>query len=391
MHRYLLLVVTVLLLALTGIFINNLSGSTTEEEQKLFRNDIERQGLVNRKLPEQVDLKWKIEGINKWTHTAAKSSPVLTRDGIVVGGDTGTVHHFSKLGKPKWASATEPSENGIHGTAAVKNGKVFIGAYDGAVYSYDLETGKKLWRTKLGDAIGSSPLLYDGKLYVSVETNEPSGIMAILDPEDGDLLWKDTRITDHPHSSVAVSPKAGVFTVGSNDGYLYSWKLGSQDFNGKFKTEGAIKGPIAVDGHTAVFGSWDEKVYSVNLSTMESEWTFSAEADVMSGASIGEKGTVYIGSHDTQFYALNGTTGEKVWEFDTAGWITGSPTLTENAVVFGSKDNHLYAVNRSDGSPIWSFEASGDVTSAPAITKDGKVIFTDRATDEEAGSMYVLG
>lgn len=123
---------------------------------------------------------------------------------------------------------------------------------------------------------------------------------------------------------------------------------------------------------------------------MRLDWYYQTDDDVMSAASIGKNGDVYIGSHDTKFYSLNGSNGEKIWSIDTDGWITGSPTLVENAVLFGSKDDHLYAVNKTNGDLIWEYESSGDVTSAPAVTENGKVIFTDRATDSETGSILML-
>ncbi len=363
----------------------------TESGDAMFQHDIRRSGFLNTTTPESVTLGWTLEGVNKWTHSAAKSSPVVVNRTVIVGGDTGTVYAVWLNGTVRWMSSTHPSENGIHGTATVQDGTVYIGAYDGAVYAFNGSTGDRLWRTKLGDAIGSSPAYYNGKLYVSVETHEPSGIMVILNASTGNTLWTDHRISDHPHSSVAISPETDVFVVGANDGTLYAWNLTTNTFAWSYQTGDAIKGPILIHADQAVFGSWDHTVYSINLSDGTLDWQYETDGKIMSGAAVNPAtGAIYIGSHDTRLHAINVSTGDRLWRFDTDGWITGSITATQNTVLTGSKDNNLYAVNATSGQHRWTYSANGDVTSAPYVTQEGQVLFTDRATTEDAGSLHLL-
>jgi len=395
------------------------SGTTSEQEQEQtegslpesavsqFRADRQGTGYVpDQSVPESVDRSWRERGINKWTHTAAKGSPIVADSDIYVGGDTGAVYSVALDGVVNWGTATWPSARGTHGTPAVTEEAVYIGAYDGAMYAFSREDGSLKWRTEIGDAIGSSPRYADGTIYVSVETTDPSGIMAVLDAGSGEIEWTDDRVTDHPHSSVALDPETGMMTVGANDGVLYGWDRDSLEFRWQFEVAGTndadrkvpIKGPIAVHDGAAFFGSWDQYVYRVDLETGEADWRFETEGFVMSGAGVDPRSSrVYIGSHDGHLYCLDGATGEEQWRFATGGQIVGCPVIAGETVLIGSYDTTLYALDRRSGDRQWSFEADGWVTSSPAVA-DGSVVFTDRADIDnpdqargnQAGSLWVL-
>lgn len=360
------------------------------QAEAVWRGDLQRTGyLGNVTVPEDPRRVWQVDGMNKGDHTAAKGSAVIVDGSLLVGTDGGTLYRLSLDGGVQWAAATWPSGYGIHGTPTVANGTVFIGAYDGALYAFDLATGEQRWRTVLGGSIGSSPAYHDGRVYVSVETAQPSGIMSVVDAATGELIWEDTRLTNHPHSSVALSPEDDRMVVGANDGLLYAWELSTYEPAWVFETDGAIKGPIAIWEGAAFFGSWDHNVYRVDLTDGTETWAFEADADVMSGAAIDPTtGTVYIGSHDEHVYALDAETGEERWSTDLKGWVVSSPVVAGDTVLVGSYDEQLYALDKATGQIRWTVEAGGRVTST-ATVHDGQVFYLDRAA-ETTGGLYAV-
>ena len=308
-----------------------------------FRGGLERRGVYPAaSIPETVDVEWTIRNVNAGEHTAAKASPVATPDGdVVVPGDTGEVHRVTPEGDVVWTASVEETKRGIHGTPAIANRAVYVGAYDGALYAFDLDTGDRFWRRKLGDAIGSSPAYHDGTVYIAVEYYDPSGAMFGVDAASGAVTWEDDRITNHPHSTCAIDRDAGRLVVGSNDGNLYAWTYPDLEFAWSFPTGEEIKGPVATHDGSAFFGSWDHTVYRVDLENGSEEWAFETGGLVMSGPSVeATTDTVYVGSHDSNLYALDVATGEKRWRFDTGGRIMGCPTVADDHVLFGSHDGH---------------------------------------------------
>lgn len=362
----------------------DVDGSPAASADAQFRGGLRRRGIYpEARVPETATVDWRLPGVNTGDHTAAKASPIRAPTGdIVVPGDTGDLRAVAPDGEVRWTAETDTDGRGIHGTPAIANGAVYVGAYDGALYAIDLETGERHWRAPLGGAIGSSPGYRDGTVYIAVEFHPPDGSMFAVDAVTGEVEWEGERPTDHPHSTAAIDREAGRLVVGSNDGTLYAWTYPDLEFEWAFETGGAIKGPVAVHDGSAVFGSWDERVYRVDLATGEEEWRVATDGLVMSGPSIEPStGTVYVGSHDSRLYALDLATGAERWRFDTGGRLLGCPTVTAESVLAGSYDRHLYAVDKREGTERWRVAADGWVTSTPLVTDDG-VYFTDRASSD---------
>lgn len=357
-----------------------------------FRRNLRRNGFVPKAtVPESIEKDWGIPGINLGEHTASKGSVVPAPDGnLIVPGDTGEITSITPKGTVNWVAATHPSAYGIHGTPAVANQTVYIGAYDGALYAFDLDTGAQRWRTQLGGSIGGSPAYHEGTIYIAVEYSDPDGSLFAVDAISGTINHVDTRPTDHPHSTPGIDPDGGTLSIGSNDGFLYTWEYPSLEFAHAFDAGDAVKAPIAIHDGAAFFGSWDEKVFRVNLTTGTVDWNFETGDMVMSGAAIDtETETVYIGSHDQNCYALDAATGKEIWNFETGGWITGCPTITSEHVLIGSYDGNLYVLEKASGTEVWRAENEGLITCEPLV-HDGAVYYTERATDEVTGGIYRL-
>uniref|UniRef100_UPI00261B4768 outer membrane protein assembly factor BamB family protein n=1 Tax=Haloplanus sp. TaxID=1961696 RepID=UPI00261B4768 len=245
-----------------------------------FRGGLRRLGaLPDATIPTDPTVEWVRRDLNTGDHTAAKASPVPTPGGdIVAPGDTGEVRRLTPEGDRVWTAAVEETARGIHGTPVVANGTVYVGAYDGALYAFDLDTGERVWRRRLGDAIGSSPGYHDGVVYVAVEYDDPSGAMFGVDAVTGDVVWVDRRPTDHPHSTCAIDRDAGRLVVGANDGVLYAWTYPDLTVAWSVATGGVIKGPVATFAGSAVFGSWDGSIYRVDVADGTVEWTVDTAA-----------------------------------------------------------------------------------------------------------------
>ncbi|WP_436926860.1 outer membrane protein assembly factor BamB family protein [Halosimplex amylolyticum] len=357
-------------------------GSLAALAETQFRGGLQRRGVYpDATIPTDPEVEWTIREINTGDHTAAKASPIEVPGGdVVVPGDNREIRRVTPAGEVVWTATVERTGRGIHGTPAVVDGTVYIGAYDGALYAFDLESGERYWRTKLGDAIGSSPGYHDGTVYIAVEYYDPSGAMFGVDAVTGEVEWEDQRPTNHPHSTCAIDRDAGRLVVGSNDGDLYAWSYPDLEFQWTFSTGEPIKGPIATADGSAFFGSWDETVYRVALDEGVEEWSFEPEDMVMSGPSVeAETDTVYVGTHDSRLYALDVADGGERWSFDTGGSLIGCPTVTSEHVLVGSYDHNCYAVEKTTGDEVWGVEGVGVVSSAPLVA-DGAVYFTDRAS-----------
>jgi outer membrane protein assembly factor BamB len=329
--------------------------------------------------------------INEIGHTAAKSSPRPTPDGetILIPADTGELHAVTPDGESRWRVETGAANSlGFHGTPLVVGDTAYIGGYDGAMYAFDAETGERVWKTSRwrlrgAIAIGSSPVYWDGVVYVVAEYNypgrAPSGTMWALDAETGRPLWHDARLWGMPHPSTAIDPETERMVTGSNDGVCYCWEFPSLEFAWSFETGAEIKGTIPTYDGSAFVGSWDHSFYRLDLADGTEEWAFETDGIVMSNPGIEpDAGVVYVGSDDGHVYALDTDTGEKLWSRDVDGRVIGSVTVTDGTVLAGSYDTHLYALDAETGARRWRIEGVGHPTSE-AVPHGDRIYYAERA------------
>jgi outer membrane protein assembly factor BamB len=355
-----------------------------------FRRGMRRLGYYpDAVVPDSVELEWSMP-VNGIGHTAAKSSPRPTPEGdrVLIPSDTGKLHAVRPDGEELWSVETGASRSlGFHGTPLILDGTAYIGGYDGSMYAYDVETGRRVWKTSNwrlhgAIAIGSSPAYWDGILYVVAEYNypwqEPSGTMWALDAATGQPLWHDSRLWGMPHPSTSIDPATERMVTGSNDGVCYCWEFPSLEPAWEFQTGAEIKGTIPLYEGGAFVGSWDGHFYRLDLEDGSEEWSFETGQIIMSNPGIDpDAGVVYVGSDDDHVYALDAETGEELWATNVGGTVLGSLTVTAESILVGSYDTHLYALDKATGDVRWRFECIGHVTSE-AVPHEGRILFAER-------------
>ena len=105
--------------------------------------------------------------------------------------------------KLKWAFGF-PGVATAFGTPTIFNGKVFVGAADGAVYALDARSGCVYWTYTAIAGVRCSPVIGDNGRAAYV--GDLRGNVYSLDAATGALLWK-TRVDDHPLAVITGSLK----------------------------------------------------------------------------------------------------------------------------------------------------------------------------------------
>ena len=179
--------------------------------------------------------------------------------------------HSSRFGRSR------PKE-GIHSTAAIADGKVYVGCDDGHLYALDFKTGKKLWAFKTDDIVESSPLVHNGRVYFG----SSDGFVYALAAKDGKLLWKfetEDRVLGAPN---LFQPSGGgtkpALIVGSYDFRLYSLDLDSGKSNWHYETSNYINGSPAVSSGRTAFGGCDAVLHVIQLAEGKKEKQIDAES-----------------------------------------------------------------------------------------------------------------
>jgi len=225
------------------------------------------------------------------------------------------------------------------GKALVLEGKLVVGNLSGHLYfvnatSGSIEKSLALESSPSWYGIASSPLFYNGTIYVQTFSNSTLWAIGL----DGEVKW---RFTANAESSPYSSP---------------------------FAYEGKI------------FFSAGNRLFCLN-ERGEELWNFTADGKI-TNSPVAESEKVFFSS-ENYFYALN-LNGGLLWKSSFNGTIS-------NAVISGSKvcvggKNGVACFNSENGNLLWEFQTEGKVDSTPAV-HGGAIYF---ATNTAKGTIYAL-
>jgi outer membrane protein assembly factor BamB/tRNA A-37 threonylcarbamoyl transferase component Bud32 len=136
-----------------------------------------------------------------------------------------------------------------------------------------------------------------------------------------------------------------------------------------FQCEDEVRGtPMVYDGAVYI-GSYDNNLYSLNISDGKLNWKYATDGGVVTRPAAYE-GDIFIGSEDKRLHAVSANTGTVIWTYYTEGRVHSSPRIAEGHVFFGSDDQYIHAVNVLTGRAAWRFETAAAVRSTPYIAYD---------------------
>ena len=240
----------------------------------------------------------------KWSKTIGAVSSSSVADDIVIVGTENGIHAFTCVdGSERWKNSAQAP---VYLSVPWED-TVFVGSGNRCC-AVDVENGDAKWVFEMEDPITSSPIVYNGTIYVGCWDT----YMYALDGKDGTLKWR----------------------------YKVGW---------------GIDATPAVSDDTVFFGSMDNNFYALDKETGETQWVFTCQAGIHSSPTIyGEY--VFFGSDDGRFYALNKTTGKPAWVFtpgyslqgDVYNYVTTpvlSDPIVDNKTVFIGVKGHIFALD----------------------------------------------
>jgi outer membrane protein assembly factor BamB len=251
-----------------------------------------------------------------------------------------------------------------YGTPAIAAGKVYIGGYDGHVYSFTADESGSRNDFDTGGSIIGSPIVADDTVF-----------------------------------------------VGNSDGKLYALPLNLSAPKWVFKTKDKIWATPVVYNGVVYIGSCDDKLYALDAETGKEIWHFKASGAFLSTPAIAND-TIYIGACDRKFYAIEvATEGERQaalarsekeaapskeakWVFDKAkNWFWTQALVYDGKVWVGSLDKNVYAISEDDPDVYWVVCSTGGIVQTPPVliasldlifvgSEDGKIYAIDLQTME---------
>ncbi len=327
----------------------------------------------------------------------------------------------SPLPSPLKLLWTYEAGDSIESSAAILDGVVYAGSEASDLVALDLDTGKVRWKYHVNDGIGeSSPAASDGIVCVG----DLSGTLHAVNTRDGQSVWKLQTGAEVKSSPVITGDR---LLVGSYDGSLYCVAARTGTVHWKFHTNnyvhctpGVSEGLTfiascdeafhairisdgtevyqvasggynaaspAIVGKAAYFGTFNNEVLGINLTTRRVLWRYEHPVrhfPFYSSAAVADS-KVVIGGRDKFIHCLNARTGKAIWTFTTGARVDSSPAISGTNVYVGSNDGRLYVLELASGKKLGEFNAGAPLSASPAIAQ-GKLVI-----GSQDGKLYCLG
>lgn len=271
----------------------------------------------------------------------------------------------------------------VKSSAAIVDGRAYIGADDQQLHCIDLTTGKKVWTFQTKDVIESSPLVLGDRIFFG----SADGHLYSLD-KSGKEMWKlltGDKILSSPNWVKSPDGQSDWILAGSYDYKLYCVDAATGKTNWTYETGNYINGTPSVSEGRTVFGGCDALLHVVGLAKGEKIKEVEAGAYIAGSGAL-EKGRIYIGHYENEFLCADLNEGKIAWKFkDRAFPYFSSPALTSERAIFGGRDKRLHCLRKESGEAIWTFATQGKVDSSPVVTADGKIV-----VGSEDGRIYLV-
>ncbi|MCA9094792.1 MAG: PQQ-binding-like beta-propeller repeat protein, partial [Planctomycetaceae bacterium] len=281
-----------------------------------FRNGNTLRGIAASKLPEKLELKWKL-----------------------------------KLGEM------------IKSTAAIVDGRVYIGVLSGELICLDLQDGKRIWTYKTVEDVDpnsfapgfkSSPLVTDKGVYLGDE----EGIFHAIDRSTGKKLWT-YETSAEIISSASLYKNTLVF--GSYDNSLYCLNQADGKLVWQYATMGPVNCSPAVIGNQTFVTGCDEHLRVINVETGKQELDMPLGTYLIASPAVLDD-TLYVGTYASEVVAIDWKNQKRIWAFRDPKRdfpYHASAAVTTERIIVGGNDKRLHCLDRLSGKELWVFDTRG--------------------------------
>ncbi len=264
-------------------------------------------------------------------------------------------------------------------------GKLYFVNNSGYAYALDADTGKELWKRRIGRLNASSPAYYKHRLYI---VNLVPGHIVKLDAKTGKTIWK-RNLPGRAESSPVIINRTVYF--GCENGELFAISTGKGQVRWSTPLGGPIKSAPAYHDGKLFVGDYGGYMNAVDAKSGELVWQSGSLGPGFGGSGAFYStpavayGRVYAGNNDSRVYSYDTSNGDLAWSYSTGGYAYSGPTVANTrhsppTVFIGSFDGNVYALDAKDGSVRWSRSAGGQVIGS--LSAIGDIVYVAEFTNK---------
>lgn len=252
--------------------------------------------------------------------------------------------------------------------------RMYLVDNDGVFVTLNNDTGKVVWKKRLGSLNASSPAFWRGMLLaVNLEPAQALGVRA----RDGKVLW-ERELPARAESSPLVVGSTMYFGTESGDFFALDARTGKPRW--QTKLDGSVKAAPAYAEGTIYVGDYAGQFYAIRAEDGAIRWQ---TGDLGTGLGSGRFystpavafGRVYVGNVDGRVYSFDRQTGEIAWTFSAGDYVYSGVAAADGkkigpSIYFGSHDKNFYALEAESGELIWKAAPGGQVSGPATVVGD---------------------
>ena len=308
-------------------------------------------------------------------YRATFSSPVVWQNVVICGEGLHQVEDARvtcldlQTGQRRWEFRTKSH---VEATAAIADGRVFIGAGGDGFYCLAVEPDtngqpRVLWHLNGSDFVDceSSPIVRDGVVYFGL--GEGGAAVCAGQAETGHLLWKLT--TPYPVFATPTIADGKLLIATGNGNYVQSAAdLLAMKLQALRDDDATAEQLAAASERYKPVG----EVWCIDLVSHAVDWKFTT-SDAILGAIVPTLGSIHFGSRDGHMYCLS-MTGNVKAKFNLHEPIIASPAMGTKHVYCSTASGHLYCLDKTTLKPVWDRSLGpGEMFSSSPVVAHGHV------------------
>lgn len=323
------------------------------------------------------------------------SPPAVSGSNLLISGGYYSRYFYGfdkNTGQNKWG--VELADGGASASVS-DSGVTLVITQSCTLYALDENTGKPLWTKWLGSSMYSTPTVANGKVYVVYPDNlmaygtqeKGNYVLACFSLKKGDIIWQQ-RLDDNVLGSPVVAN--GKVYISTKAGSVYA--IGNDGKNVIHKNVKAISPPTIMGTNVLVSTSKDSKnkdLAMLSTTTLDmvkrlpgtspvADDNGGAIADMSNdqGRALGYKGKAYYTAGAT-LYCVDAT-GKTLWSKPFTGGESAMPIVAGGKIVVATEQGLVHLFSPTDGALVNKYDAGNPIFSQPVI-EDG-VIYTGTKT-----------
>lgn len=262
----------------------------------------------------------------------------------------------------------------VFSTPVVDGQTVVVGCSGGGVYAFDARNGRQLWVAETDGPVLSSPVIMDKKVYVGAS----DGKFRALNVKDGSAVWTFSDVKGFVECRPYIDGEQIVFGTWENRMYSLDPQTGRLQWEWKREKGSRMYSPAACNpvkaGGKIFFAAPDRKVYALDAKTGKQLKTFEGGREAVGVSQDGR--TVYSKSMHNKAYAIDVEAMEKKWEVVSGLGYDISPTDIaefEGLVYLPTDKGNIITFDAKTGDRVWAHKISLALVNPLVIVKDKDV------------------